>query len=163
MAFLIFIKLTLAFDSTDRVALWQALDEKGVNTKLLHVVKLLHQDNTAVVRFASKGSPVVGYQITRLLASQNWERCPDSASWPTPRPDIRVSERVERENGLRARGAEREENADGGERIGDERTEDRKKKLEQRGNPGGKRPRSDREREETRRTWTPPRPRRDVA
>ncbi|KAJ1217546.1 hypothetical protein NDU88_005140 [Pleurodeles waltl] len=44
-------------------------------------------------------------------------------------PDIRVPERVERENGLRAPGAERQENADRGERRRDERLEDRGRRL----------------------------------
>ncbi|KAJ1138548.1 hypothetical protein NDU88_004929 [Pleurodeles waltl] len=44
-------------------------------------------------------------------------------------PDIRVPERVERENGLRARGAERQENADRGERRQGERPEDRGRRL----------------------------------
>ncbi|KAJ1120067.1 hypothetical protein NDU88_008250 [Pleurodeles waltl] len=81
-------------------------------------------------------------------------------------PDIRVPERIEKENGLCARGAEQGGNADGDERKGNERTNERtnercQEKLEQRGHPGGKQPSSDRE--ESRRTRTPPRPRRDVA
>ncbi|KAJ1081469.1 hypothetical protein NDU88_001651 [Pleurodeles waltl] len=45
------------------------------------------------------------------------------------KPDIRVPERVERENRLGAREAERQENAIGGERGGNEQTKDRERNL----------------------------------
>ncbi|KAJ1217202.1 hypothetical protein NDU88_004797 [Pleurodeles waltl] len=90
----------------------------------------------------------------------------------TGNPDIRVPERVERENGLRARGAERQENADRGERRRDGRPEDTRRRL----NPGEALEASDQDRIETKRrpegrglshvpgrTRAPPRPRRDVA
>ncbi|KAJ1190747.1 hypothetical protein NDU88_000069 [Pleurodeles waltl] len=44
-------------------------------------------------------------------------------------PDIWVPERFERENGLDTGGAERQENAVGGEQRGNERTKDRERNL----------------------------------
>ncbi|KAJ1157208.1 hypothetical protein NDU88_009923 [Pleurodeles waltl] len=89
-----------------------------------------------VLRPAAKA----GYLITRLLAESGTvfrSSCGDDAS---PRyhgngdagnrlgnPDIRVLERTEKEDGLYARGAEEEKNADGDKKKGGEETKDLRK------------------------------------
>ncbi|KAJ1103731.1 hypothetical protein NDU88_001152 [Pleurodeles waltl] len=87
-----------------------------------------------------------------------WQRrrqqTPREPGYPGSRKDTK-RERTSRAV-CRARRKRRRRRKKGGRTNGGQ-----KKKPEQRGNPGGKGPRSDRE--ETRRTRTPPRPRRDVA
>ncbi|KAJ1105095.1 hypothetical protein NDU88_002503 [Pleurodeles waltl] len=113
--------------------------KKGVNMSKYSEVRVHIKDAyySVICRYASENNIealgnliVAGYRIFRLLVALNRERCPDSPSQTTPRPGVMTTETpttslgIEGENGLRARAARRNENADREAGRGGERPED---------------------------------------